>query len=155
MHCYKKVSLSFALPNKGNKNIKPYSLNCIERLTKFLYPFHSHSLQTLFWSLRNTACYSFCTISSDWHRSGNEENVSYIEQYQLVYHAVIKYTVHHAPVICWLQVAVTSIWLSCEAAFTGGWLIFQYLVNLVYFLEDYFCYTNFVIHKEQYTWYCL
>ena len=89
VHCYKRVSLSFALQKKGNKNIKPYSLNCIERRTKFLYPFHSHSLQTLFCSLRNTACYSFCTISSDLYRSGNEANVSYIEQYQLVYHANI------------------------------------------------------------------
>ena len=81
VHCYKKVSLSFALQKKGNKNIKPYSLNCIERLTKFLYPFHSHSLQTLFCSLRITTAFnSFCTISSDWYRSGYEENVSYIEQ---------------------------------------------------------------------------
>ena len=54
VHCYKKVSLSFALQKKGNKNIKPYSLNCIERPTTFLYPFHSHSLQTLFCSLRNS-----------------------------------------------------------------------------------------------------
>ena len=54
VHCYKRVSLSFALQKKGNKNIKLCSLNCIERRTKYLYPFHSHSLQTLFWSLRNS-----------------------------------------------------------------------------------------------------
>ena len=54
VHCYKRVSLSFAIQKKGNKNIKPYSLNCIERLTKFLYPFHSHSLQTLFCSIYET-----------------------------------------------------------------------------------------------------
>ena len=124
VHCYKKVSLRFALQKKGNKNIKHYSLNCIERLTIFLYPFHSHSLQTLFCSLRNTAFNSLWTISSDWYRSGNEANVSYIEQYQLVYHANICFV---QKFLNWSSILYMYILFYIENSITGNFylLLFQ------------------------------